>query len=233
MRGKAVYIAVLLIGLVAIPAVVIARIRSVYSSKPRVHVFMDMDVQPKLKPQQVSPMFADRLAQRPPVPETIARGELRTDMGYFTGKVSDVGRAQPAATTNPSDQWLTQLPLPLTDEVIRRGRQRFDIFCAPCHGFDGGGTGMVAVRAAALQEAAWVKPTSLHSEQARGRPVGHLFNTISEGIATMPSYAAQIAVEDRWAIVAYIRALQRSQNAKPEDVPAGVKIEDASDTQKK
>jgi len=233
MRGRAVYIAVLLIGLVAIPTVVIARIRSVHSSKPRVHVFMDMDSQPKLKPQQVSPMFADGLAQRPPVANTIARGELPADTNYFTGKKADSGQAQPAATTNPSDQWLSDFPFPLTDEVMHRGRQRFEIYCAPCHGFDGGGNGMVAVRAAALQEAAWVAPVSFHSDQVRQRPLGHLFNTISEGIATMPSYAAQIAVEDRWAIVAYIRALQRSQNAKPEDVPAGVKIEDSSGTEKK
>ncbi len=222
MRGKAIYTAVLLVVLVTVPAVVIARICSVYSSKPRVHVFMDMDVQPKLKAQQASLLFADGSAQRPPIAETVARGELREDPAYHAGKLSEEG-----------ERWVTEFPMPLTDAVMQRGRERYDIYCAVCHGLDGGGSGMVAVRAAALQEAAWVAPASFHSDQVRERPIGHLFNTVSQGIATMPGYAAQIAVDDRWAIVAYVRALQRSQNAAAGDVPPGVKIEDSPDTQKK
>jgi len=104
--------------------------------------------------------------------------------------------------------------------MMRRGQQQYNIYCAACHGLAGEGDGLVARRAQELQQGTWLPPTSLHSEPVRLQPVGQLFHTISHGVRKMPPYAAQISVPDRWAIVLYIRALQRTQNAKPEDVPS-------------
>jgi mono/diheme cytochrome c family protein len=103
--------------------------------------------------------------------------------------------------------------------MLLRGQERFNIYCSPCHGLTGAGDGLVSRRADALQEGTWVPPLTFHGDQVRGRPVGHLFNTITHGIRNMPAYGAQIPAEDRWAIVAYVRALQRSQNATVADVP--------------
>jgi mono/diheme cytochrome c family protein len=103
---------------------------------------------------------------------------------------------------------------------MKRGQQRYNIYCAPCHGLAGEGDGLVAKRAQELQQGTWAfPPTSLHSEAVRPQPVGQLFNTITNGVRKMPAYGAQISVQDRWAIVLYVRALQRTQNARPEDVP--------------
>jgi len=102
---------------------------------------------------------------------------------------------------------------------MRRGRERYDIYCAPCHGLDGAGEGIVSVRALDLQEGTWTPPTSYHTKLIRERPAGHLFNTITNGIRNMPAYGDLIEEEDRWAIVAYMRALQLSRNAGIEDVP--------------
>ena len=110
-------------------------------------------------------------------------------------------------------------------DLMRRGQERFNIYCAACHGLGGYGDGMVARRAAEMQQsgantaAGWVAPTNYHTDEIRGRPVGNLYNTITNGIRTMPAYDKQIPVPDRWAIVAYVKALQRSQHAKPQDVP--------------
>ncbi|PWB75022.1 MAG: quinol:cytochrome C oxidoreductase [Holophagae bacterium] len=164
-----------------------------------------MDNQPKYRPQSRNRLFADRRAMRPPVEGTVARGELREDDRLYRGAVGGV--------------WVEEIPVPVTDQLLRRGRARYDIYCSPCHGLAGYGDGMVAKRADALQEGTWTPPASFHSELVRGRPVGHLYNTISNGIRNMPAYGPQITVEDRWAIVAYLRALQRSQSATVEDVP--------------
>jgi mono/diheme cytochrome c family protein len=103
--------------------------------------------------------------------------------------------------------------------MLRRGQERYDIYCSPCHGLAGYGDGMVAMRAEGLQEGTWTPPSSIHTELVRSRAPGHLYNTITNGIRNMPAYGPQISVEDRWAIVAYVEALQRSQAATVEDVP--------------
>jgi mono/diheme cytochrome c family protein len=108
----------------------------------------------------------------------------------------------------------------VTSELMRRGRERYDVFCSPCHGLAGYGDGPVSKRAESLQEGTWTPPASFHTDLVRGRPAGHLYNSIANGIRNMPAYGAQIPVDDRWAIVAYIRALQRSQYSNVEDVPA-------------
>jgi mono/diheme cytochrome c family protein len=103
--------------------------------------------------------------------------------------------------------------------LLARGHERYAVFCAPCHGLSGHGDGMVARRADRLQQGTWTPPSSFHVEPVSARPVGHLFNTITNGIRTMPAYGSQVGVADRWAIVAYVRALQRSQRASIDDVP--------------
>ncbi len=201
-----VYTLLVLVVLSWVPLVLIARARVTTTTSPRIHLIQDMDNQDKLKPQSRNMVFADRRAMRPPVAGTVARGMAATDDALVRGLLGD--------------DWVETLPLPVTMALLERGRERYDIFCAPCHGLTGAGDGMISRRADALQEGTWTPPTSFHTELIRSRPDGHLFNTISNGIRNMPSYGSQMPVADRWAVVAYLRALQRSQNATVDDVPA-------------
>ncbi len=200
-----VYVAVLVAALALIPLALIARARVSTSSLPPIHLIFDMAKQAKFKTQSENPLFADARAMRPEVAGTVARGELHENAAYWEGR--DAGG------------WVTAFPVPVTDELVRRGQERFDIFCAPCHGLAGYGDGPVAKRADQLQEGTWTPPSSYHTDLVRSRPVGYLFNTITNGIRNMPAYGPQIPVPDRWAIVAYVRALQRSQDATINDVP--------------
>jgi mono/diheme cytochrome c family protein len=189
-----------------LPFVLIAKARTETSAQPRVELIQNMDNQPRFKAQQANPLFADGRAMRRPVPGTIARGELREDEHLHRGVVDG--------------EWAAALPVPVTEQVMLRGQRQYDIYCAPCHGQAGYGDGMVARRADELQQGTWIPPTSLHLDTVRERADGYLFNVITNGVRNMPAYGPQVNVADRWAIVAYIRALQRSQNATPEDVPA-------------
>jgi len=204
------YTALVLVSLSWIPLVLIARARVTTTPKPRIHIIQDMDNQPKFKPQQANPMFADTRAMRPPVPGTVARGTLVGDPRLETGLTD------PA---NP-ESWVEVMPVEVTPELMKRGREQYDVFCSPCHGLGGVGNGAVSVRAEALQEGTWTPPSSFHTELVRSRQVGHLYNTITNGIRNMPAYGTMIDRSDRWAIVAYVRALQRSQYATVDDVPA-------------
>lgn len=199
------YALVLLAALSLVPFALIARSRASTSARPHIQLIQDMAKQPKVKTQTANPLFADGRGMRPPVAGTVARGELEEDGSYGTGR--DAGG------------WVTAFPVPVTERLMQRGQERYDIFCAPCHGLAGYGDGPVAKRADALQEGTWTPPSSYHTDLVRGRPVGHLFNTITNGIRNMPAYASQIPVPDRWAIVLYVRALQRSQDAGVADVP--------------
>ena len=195
-----------------VPAAMITRARVSTSDLPRINLIPDMDYQPKYLPQTANAMFLDGRAARPQPEGTIARGRLIENAHLSTGRVND--------------DWATTFPVPVTADLMARGRQRFEIYCAPCHGLTGHGDGLVARRADRLMEqgqATWVPPTSLHDDTVRERPVGHLFNTITYGIRTMPSYGSQVAEADRWAIIAYVRALQRSSRATLDDVPADVR----------
>lgn len=205
MARTGILIGLILFLLSLLPFALIARARAQRSDRPRVHLILDMDNQPKFKPQQANPLFADGRAMRPKVAGTVARGDLELDDHLCRGI--------------ENGQWAETFPIRVDERLLRRGRERFDIFCAPCHGVSGYGDGMVSRRADELQEGKWVPPTSLHADAVRQRPPGHLYNTIVNGIRNMPPYGHQIGVEDRWAIVAYVRALQRSQNARPEDAP--------------
>ena len=152
----------------------------------------DMHDQPRYEALEGSTFFADGRSVRPQVRGTVARGELET------GTVLLTGRADGVLTPD--------LPLPLTRELLSRGRERFEIYCTPCHGKLGDGNGIVTQRG-------FRHPPTYHSERLRGVPVGHIFDVITRGFGRMPDYAAQIPPDDRWRIVAYVRALQLSQHA--------------------
>jgi hypothetical protein len=165
---------------------------------------LDMHVQPKQNPLSRSDFFADRRSERLPVEGTVARGDLRADTYFYTGKIGN----------NPGDY----MPFPVTKEVLERGRERFNIFCAPCHSRLGDGNGIVPSRGFPR------KPPSYHIQRLQKAPLGYFFDVITNGFGIMPDYASQIPPRDRWDIVAYVRALQLSQNATMTDVPAGQKV---------
>jgi cbb3-type cytochrome c oxidase subunit III len=154
--------------------------------------------QPRYEPLQKSDFFDDQRTARPIVEGTVARGHLNADEQLYTGKAG----GEPAKT----------FPFPIDRQVLQRGEERFNIFCAPCHDRVGDGQGMIVRRG-------FRPPPSFHIDRLREAPPGHFFDVISHGFGSMPDYAAQIPVRDRWAIVAYIRALQLSQNAAIGDVP--------------
>ena len=158
----------------------------------------DMANQPRYKPLAASDFFKDGRAARPVVPGTVARGHLNDDEHLYTGKVNGV--------------LVDAFPYPVTREMLARGRDRFAIYCTPCHGAVGDGLGMVVQRGLR-------RPPSLHIERLQKAPVGHFFDVMTNGLGAMQDYSAQVPVGDRWAVVAYIRALQLSQNAKLADVP--------------
>jgi mono/diheme cytochrome c family protein len=200
---------ILMVILSWVPLALVIRARTVKSPNPPLHVVPDMDNQPKFKAQARNMMFADRRAMRPPVEGTVARGELNDDDALYRGLEGET--------------WVAAMPVEVDRALLERGRQRYDIFCSPCHGLAGYGDGAIAKRADALQQGTWTPPSSLHTDVVRGRADGHLYNTIVNGIRNMPGYGTQIPVEDRWAVVAYMRALQRSQNASVDDVPADLR----------
>ena len=202
-----IFVAVIATALALVPLAFIARARATSSARPRINLVPDMDNQPKFRAQQANPMFADGRAGRLPVAGTVARGELRDDTVLYAGKTA-------------GGEWVSAIPVAVTAPLMRRGQERYDIFCSPCHGLAGNGDGLIAKRADRLQEGTWTPPSSLHTDLVRSRSDGQLFNTIGNGVRTMPAYASQIPVADRWAVVAYVRALQRSQNASVADVPA-------------
>jgi mono/diheme cytochrome c family protein len=160
----------------------------------------DMHNQPKYIPLRGSTFFSDQLSARPIVPGTVARGQLREDTLLYTGKV------------NGADA--TVFPFPIDESRLRRGQERFNIYCSPCHARTGEGDGMIVRRG-------YRRPPSYHDDRLRSAPVGHFFDVITNGFGAMPDYAAQVAVEDRWAIAGYIRALQLSTRATIADVPPG------------
>ncbi len=212
MSRIAIIITTILIVLGSVPFALAAMARAVPSSRTRIHIIQDMDNQPKFRAQHANALFADGRAMRPPVAGTVARGRLEADDHYHRGIVNDAW-----ATTFPP-----QVRVDL--DLLYRGQGRFNIYCAPCHGYAGYGDGMVNERAMelvnlGLNGTTWVQPKSVHEQLIREQPVGQTFNTITNGVRNMSGYAAQIPTEDRWAIVAYVKALQRSQSADLNDLP--------------
>jgi mono/diheme cytochrome c family protein len=164
----------------------------------------DMHDQPRYKPLANSEFFDDRRAARPLPPGAVARGHLKEDAVFFTGK--------------DGADFTPVLPLPVTMDLLRRGQLQFHTFCSPCHGRTGRGDGMVVQRG-------FKKPPSFHVERLRQTPVGYFYDVITNGFGAMPDYAAQVPPRERWAIVAYVRALQLSQHARLQDVPAEKRAE--------
>jgi len=163
----------------------------------------DMQNQPYKRPLAESDFYADHRSARPLVEGTVARSDLRADTYFYTGKIgSEDGN---------------YMPFPVTAEVLSRGQQRFNIYCAPCHGETGDGQGMIVQRGLK-------RPPSYHNERLRKAPIGYFVDVMANGFGAMLDYSQQVSPQDRWAIAAYIRALQLSQGATRADVPAGQKI---------
>lgn len=188
----------------------------------------DMQDQPKMKPFRSSTFYGDGLSTRPPIEGTVARGFLKEDTEFFTGKKAN--RTAATAPTTPGPQPTTAggsalqgpaaypddvevFPIAVTKDVVERGKQRYEIFCSACHGFTGNGDGMIVRRG-------FRRAASFNDDRLRQAPVGHFFDAITNGWGAMPSYAPQIPAEDRWAIVAYIRALQLSQQKENPEAQA-------------
>lgn len=168
-------------------------------------IIPDLEFQKKFKAQGETDLFADGRTMRTPPEGTVARGTLKTDGEFYTGWISE-----------EDSIYVAHNPRSMSEELLRRGQDRFNIYCAPCHDRTGYGRGIVV-------SYGLVPPTNFHDPRARAFEDGYLFNVISNGVRTMPSYGAQIPATDRWAIVAYVRALQRSQNATLADVPQDVR----------
>jgi hypothetical protein len=148
--------------------------------------------QPKLNPDEASAFFSNGTSSQIPVPDTVPRGYVRDDVMLFTGK-------------DAAGNDVSELPFPVTRQDLLRGQERFNIYCAPCHGRLGNGAGVVVQRG-------FLAPPTFHQDRLRNAPVGHFYDVITNGLPPMPSYANQIAPRDRWDIIAFIRALQLSQN---------------------
>jgi mono/diheme cytochrome c family protein len=267
-----------------IPAAVVLNIRAAKSGSARWHVFFDMDFQPKKKPQTTTTLFADNRVQRPPVPGTIARGELELTDPFYLGYdpeataalvgasnlrlvgfqqenqeatpqevapqeaapqepsesasqeqivgeepakqevVADAVAAAAPAAAEPTYAWLTEFPLTVDDDLFALGKAKYEQNCSVCHGYSGYGDGLVAKRAAELAQGYWLPPTSMHDSAVQKQPVGQIYYTITNGKGKMGSYAASLNPKERWAVVLYVRALQRSQNASEGDVPPGAAV---------
>jgi mono/diheme cytochrome c family protein len=199
----------------------------------------DMQDQPKMKPYRSSTFFRDGLSSRPPIEGTVPRGLLKTDTEFFTGKKA--GKTNPGISTTtagtpagpqptgtssvaatavngaqgaaayPDD--VEVFPISVTAEIVKRGKERYEIFCSACHGLTGNGDGMIVRRG-------FRRAASFNDDRLRQAPVGHFFDAITNGWGAMPSYAPQIPAQDRWAIIAYIRALQLSQQKQATQTPS-------------
>lgn len=165
----------------------------------------DMHDQPKFIPQRGTDFFADGRSARPQVENTVARGQLHQDAYYYTGLGADGKEGN-------------MMPFPVTMQVLERGQERFNIYCTPCHSRVGNGAGMIVQRG--------YRPAgNFHTPRLMAAPLGHFFSVMTHGYGAMPDYAAQVSPQDRWAIVAYIKALQLSQNAKSSDAAPGAEVE--------
>ncbi|MCA9192968.1 MAG: DUF3341 domain-containing protein [Planctomycetales bacterium] len=241
---------ILLIMVSLIPAVIVLDMRNSRSRGSRIQVFFDMDYQPNHKVQGSTSWFADHRVQRPPVSGTVARGELYASDPYYlgydpdatasnereshfvslqaddansAGQVNDPNSAE-AAAPELNYAWLTQIPGTVDGKMYDLGKKKFDINCSVCHGVVGNGEGLVSQRAMNLAEGYWLQPTNLAESRIVEQPVGRIYYTITHGKGKMGGYAASLTPQERWAVVLYVRALQRSQNAKSSDIPENVTL---------
>lgn len=159
---------------------------------------LTMRDQPRYEAFEESTFFEDNLSARPPIEDTVARDQLKLDAHLYGGQLND--------------DFAPTFPFTVTMQILERGRERYDIFCSPCHGYLGDGQGLIV-------EYGMRQPTSFHDPELRAEPPGYYFDLITHGTRVMPSYASRISPEDRWTIVAYIRALQLSQDADLSEIP--------------
>jgi mono/diheme cytochrome c family protein len=174
------------------------------SKSPPIHPNLNMDFQTSLKAQEEAPFFEDGRAMRPDVLGTVARGSLNGSAEFRTGR--------------SGEDYVTESPVPITQALLARGKERYGIYCTPCHGGAGYADGIVTTRGN-------VPPPSFHDPRLREMPVGQIYEAIEKGVRNMPAYGYRIEGTDRWAIVAYVRALQLSQSASVDDVPAEISRE--------
>lgn len=178
--------------------VILAGCQGMPSEKPPIHPNPNMDWQEKFTAQSKNPFFDDNRSDRLPVEGTVARGQLAVDVAYHQG-------------VNASGNYIDLIPVTVSREFIERGKMRYDIYCTPCHGGTGSGNGIIIGYG-------YVPPPSFYEDRILEMPDGEIYSSIYNGVRSMPSYRHQIPVDDRWAIVAYIRALQRSQNVTESDL---------------
>ncbi len=175
----------------------------------------DMQDQPKGKAYRGSENFPDSMYSRSLIEGTVPRGYLRDDPAYYTGK-SGASAASKDTGAKATAGDVNEFPFPITREILDRGQERYNIYCSPCHGVVGDGRGMIVIRG-------FRQPPSYHIDRLRTAPLGHFFDVITNGFGVMPDYAMQVPPHERWAIIAYIRTLQYSQNAQVTDLtPAEV-----------
>ncbi len=185
----------------------LAGCRGMHSEKPPIHPNLNMDFSEAFEEQEGNPLFEDGAAMRTPVPGTVARAHLRTteDAPFYLGRSAD-------------GAYVETIPIPVTEALLARGEERYNIYCTPCHGLSGDGQGVIMTGLDG-QGYGYVPAPSYHQDYIRVYPDGYLYNVVTNGYSNMSGYGSQIAVPDRWAIVAHVRALQRSQNAAESDVP--------------
>ena len=202
----------LLTGLLTV--LLLAGCRGHQSEAPPIHPHLSMDFQEKFGPQEANPFFADNAAMRKPPTGTVAQGQLRDSSQLYQGRT-------------PNGEYVERVPIAVNRAVLERGQDRYNVYCAPCHGKSGAGNGTIM-----RGDYGYTPATSYHVDRLRQVTDGYLYDVIKNGVRNMPPYAHQIPVRDRWAIVTYIRALQRSQNARPENLPESVvaRIEEQTGT---
>ena len=188
-------------------SLVLSGCRGMTSSKPPVHPNLNMDFVQRFEAQEPNPFFADGAAQREPVAGTVRRGALVTaeNAPFYYGRTAGGGL-------------VSQIPIEVTPALLERGQERYKIYCSVCHGLAGDGRGIIAVGNSG--QGYGFQIPSYHTDALRAQPDGHIYDVIANGLNTMPSYGHEMAPSDRWAVVAYVRALQRSQNAGSADVAA-------------
>ena len=184
------------------------------STEPPIHFQQNMDQQDRFEAQEPNDFFADGRAARPYVEGTVPARRVSGEALDCVTPWEDAHRC----TGKTGDQWATELPMTVDAALLERGRERYDIYCAPCHDSAGHGKGSVVLR-----DVGMFAPSTYHDDRVRGMPMGQFFDVISNGVRNMPAYGKQIPVDDRWAIAAHIRVLQYSQNASLSDVDPVVK----------
>jgi mono/diheme cytochrome c family protein len=184
--------------------VLLAGCRGRQSEAPPIHPHLAMDYQEKFQAQTYNPLFEDKASMRTPPSGTVARGQLRANSALFEGRTEN-------------GEYVERIPVAVTRPVLERGQKQYNVYCAPCHGESGNGNGIIM-----QGDYGYTPASSYHVDRLRQVADGYLYDVIANGVRNMPAYAQQIPVRDRWAIVAYIRALQRSQYARPETLPESV-----------